>query len=122
MTEEAAQYLIRLGIEGLVRVRYANGLTPNERSEKLVREVRTDNDNILQWIEDQTLDATWFNEQVIAECYGRYKDWCETGGLRPFSKSKFTRKVNTTYGFESVTAKRDYANGKKTVRVFRSKE
>lgn len=121
VTEEAAQYLIRLGIEGLARVRYANGLTPNDRSEKLVSEVRTDNDNILQWMEDQSLDAAWFDEQVIAECYGRYKDWCETGGLRPFSKSKFTRKVNTTLGFESVATKREYASGWKSVRVFRRK-
>lgn len=121
-SEEAAQYLIRLGIEGLARVRYANGLTANDRSEKLVSEVRTDNDNILQWIEDQALADFWFEGKIIAECYERYKEWCETGGLRPFSKSKFTRKVNVKFGFESVTAKRDFTTGKRTVRVFRAKE
>ncbi len=119
--EEAAQYLIRLGVEGLARVRYANGLTPNDRSEKLVSEVRTDNDNILQWIEDRSLEASWFDDQVIAECYSDYKQWCETGGLRPFSKSKFTRKVNAAFGFESVATKREYANGKRSVRVFKTR-
>ncbi len=121
VTEEAAQYLIRLGIEGLQRVRYNRGFTPNDRSERLVAEVRTDNDNILQWIDDQLLTVEWFDERVIADCYSRYKEWCETGGLRPFSKSKFTRKVNAVFSLESVTAKRDYSTGKRVVRVFRRK-
>lgn len=121
-TEEAASYLVRLGIEGLARVRYANGMTPNDRSEKLVREVRADNDNILQWLDDQSLDEEWFAGQVIAERYSLYKGWCETGGMRPFSKTKFTRKVNEALGLESVTARREYSTGKRMVRVFRARE
>lgn len=120
-TEDAAAYMIRLGIEGLARVRFNHGLTLNARSERLVREVRSDNDSVLQWVEDESVSANALAESIIADTYAAYKEWCETGGLRPFNKTKFTRKINDQFGFESVTAKRDYANGKRTVRIFRNR-
>lgn len=118
-SEEAAKYLIRLGVEGLMRARAANGLTPNVKSDELVVDVRTDNDSVLQWIADQGLDHGFFVSHVIAERYDLYKEWCEDSRLFPFSRSKFTRKVNARYGLQSVPERRDYANGSRTVRVFR---
>jgi len=118
-SEHAAEYLIRLGVEGLRRVIANNGLTPNERSEELMGEVRCDNDTVLQWMHDRDLSADDFEGRVIAECYGRYSDWCRDANLRPFGKSKFTRKVNATLGYASVPEKRAFTDGTRTARVFR---
>ena len=48
----AAEYLVRVGVEGLRRLIAQNGMTPNGRSDALAGEVRADNDSVLSWIED----------------------------------------------------------------------
>lgn len=116
---ESVEYLIRLGIEGLERVRNANGLSPNVKSEALVADVRTDNDSVLQWIADRGLTQDYFAGQVIAACYDSYKEWCEDSRLYAFARAKFTRKVNARYGYQSVPERKEFANGSRIVRVFR---
>ena len=118
--EPAAEYLIGLGIEGLRRVRERNGLTPSARSERLVGEVRSDNDSVLQWIADNDLPPAHFEGFVIANCYEEYASWCAGANLRPFGRSKFTRKVCALFGYASTPEKRAFASGSRTVRVFRA--
>ena len=118
-SEDAARYLIRVGVEGLRRVRERNGLTPNARSEQLVGEVRSENDSLLQWIEDAGVSPAELDGRVIALCYEEYEQWCRDANLRPYGKSKFTRKVNAAYGYASVPEKRTYSTGIRSVRVFR---
>lgn len=120
-TENAAQYLIRLGIEGLQRIRVNRGLTPNKRSQAMVYEVKADNDNILQWIDDQSIEKKEdLENKVISEVFSRYQEWCELSGLRSFSKTKFTQKINKHFKLKSVTAKCDFSDGKRNARVFRA--
>lgn len=118
-TEEAARYLARLGIEGLCRVMENSGLTPNGRSEQMVGDVRRDNDSVLEWVADEGVDPATFDGEVIGERYERYTRWCDDAGLRPFGKTKFTRRVNAAFGYASVPEKRLYSTGTRTVRVFR---
>lgn len=120
-SDEAARYLVRLGVEGLKRLIATNGMTPNNRSDELVNEVRTDNDSVLQWIEDRLIKASDLEEQVISTWYDAYRDWCLGGNLRPYKQKKFTQKICALYGFESVPTKREFASGWKSVRVFRKK-
>ena len=117
-SEPAAERLIALGVEGLRRLVAGNGLTRNGRSDELVGEVRRDNDSVLQWIADRDLAAEWFLGAVIAERYEEYAGWCEGAGLRPFGRSKFTRRVCALFGYASTPEKRSYSDGARTVRVF----
>ena len=117
--EGAARYLVRLGVEGLRRVIARNAMTPNERSEEIVRDVRNDNNSILQWMEDELLGESDFDEQIIEGLFDRYKDWCIGGGLHPFSRKSFTQKVNAHFGFKSTPALREFSTGRRQVRVFR---
>lgn len=117
-TEGAARYLVRLGVEGLQRLLEQNGLTPNPRSEELVAEVRTDNDSILQWLEEESVTGGELVGEIISEVYDRYARWCDDGRLRPFGRKKFTTKVCKRFGFESVVRKRQYSDGRRSVRVF----
>lgn len=120
-TEEAAQYMIHLGVQGLRRVIDTNGLTANAQSAALVDEVRADNDSILQWIDDELLGYSDFDDQVIARMYDRYADWCTSGNQKPFGKKKFSVKVCERYGFASTVTTRKFTGGSKSVRVFRPK-
>lgn len=118
-TPTAAQYLIKLGIDGLKRVRKNNRFTPTEQSARLVHNVQITNDSVLQWIEDAALIRTAFADRVISECYAEYRNWCASAGTQPCSKSKFTRRVNKVFDLESVPMKREFADAKRSVRVFR---
>lgn len=118
-TEESAEYLIKLGLQGLQRVRYNRGLTPSKRSEAIVNEISRDNDSVLQWTEDQALAAPDFVDEVIQECYERYSDWCHESGQQPYSKTRFTRHMNVTFGLKTASTKRRFSTGLKDVRVFR---
>lgn len=120
-TEESAEYLIKLGLQGLQRVRYNRGLTPSKRSEAIVNEISRDNDSVLQWTEDQALAAPDFVDEVIQECYEKYSDWCHESGQQPYSKTRFTRKMNATFCLESVATKRRYCHGFRSVRVFQER-
>ena len=117
----AAEYLVRVGVEGLRRLIAQNGMTPNGKSDALAGEVRADNDSVLSWVEDEMHDGDYFADAVIAWRYESYKAWCESSGLRPFGRQKFTRKINERFELESAVAKREFGTGVKTVRVFRAR-
>ena len=119
-TEPAAEYLARVGVEGLRRVLAQRGLTPNARSAEMVREVRSDNDTVLQWAEDEGEGAGRLEGRVIAECYEGYVAWCRGANLRPYGRSRFTRRVNAEFGLRSAVERRRYADGPRSVRVFRA--
>lgn len=121
-TESAAEYLIRLGIEGLKRVIENRGLTPNHRSEELVGEVRTDNDSVLQWIDEESITAFSLDSRLTKDAHNDYTYWCRDGGLKPFSRKKFTRKVNQALGTKSVTERREIGLKNDPVRVFKASE
>lgn len=121
-TEEAARYLARVGVEGLLRLLENNGLTPNRRSDELAGEVRVDNDSVLQWLDDELLEAGDFLEEPIAPAYERYRSWCLGSNRCPFGRKKFTRKIGERFGLESVPTTLEYADGRRSVRVFRRRE
>ena len=118
--ERAAAYLARLGVEGLRRVMAGNGLTPNGRSDDVVDEVRCENDSVLQWLAEGDLPDGWLDGRVIADAYERYSSWCASSNLRPFGRTRFTRKVNAAGGYTSAVEKREYVGGSRAVRVFAS--
>lgn len=121
-SEGAARYLARVGVEGLRRVIAQNGFTRNDRSEELVGEVRADNDTVLQWTSERGLLPVHFEGCVIADCYEEYAQWCDRSRLRPYGRTKFTRKIGAMFGFASHVEKRSYAGGARCVRVFRPAE
>lgn len=100
-TEEAAKRFIKLGIEGLIRVRYYNGFTPNDKSDKIVDDVKKDNDNVDQWVEDANIDETFFIDTDTGVCYENYKKWCATNGLMSYSKAKFSKRIGKEFGLET---------------------
>lgn len=120
-SDDAAEYLCRLGVEGLQRVIFQHGMTPNSRSEGMVSEVRTDNNNVLQFIEDTGKTEFDFIESTTAGVYSEYYEWCQSSGIRPYGKPKFSKKINDQFNLVAVVRRRSFADGSKTVRVFERK-
>ena len=117
-SDGAAEYMCKLGIEGLQRVMYNHGMTPNNRSESMVSEVRTDNNNVLQWIDDTGKTVDDLIGEPTATVYNDYSEWCQNSGIRPYGKPKFSKKVNEHFGIETTVRKLNYAGSVKSSRVF----
>ena len=96
-------------------------MTPNSRSEGMVSEVRTDNNNVLQFIEDTGKTEFDFIESTTAGVYSEYYEWCQSSGIRPYGKPKFSKKINDQFNLVAVVRRRSFADGSKTVRVFERK-
>ena len=121
-SDDAAEYLCRVGVEGLQRVIYQNGMTPNKRSESMVSEVRTDNNNVLQWIDDMDKNISDFIDSPTASIYSEYVEWCLSSGVKPYSKTKFSKRVNDNFDLTTKTRRHEFSSGAKVVRVFALKD
>lgn len=117
-SDDAAKYLCRLGIEGLQRVIFQHGMTPNNRSEGMVSEVRTDNNNVLQWIDDTSRTTADFIGVPTATVYNEYAEWCKDSGIKQYGKPKFSKKVNEHLGLTTKVGWCEYAGSGRSVRMF----
>lgn len=120
LAEEAAiEYMCKWGVEGLRRVIAQGGMTPNEASERIVGDIRTDNNTVLQWMDDESMDAEQFVGQSKSAMYEPYKDWCMDNGCQYVSSRTFAAMVRDATGLTLCRFDHPYVNGvRKTVKVF----
>lgn len=119
-TERACQRLAYLGIVGLLSVFDNDGFTPNEASRRLLDEIKASNDTVLQWMDEESVDAAYIDGRPTAEVYSEYSEWCKDGGVFAVSRSKFSRRVNSNLSME-VTSRFCSQTGK-SVRSFKKRE
>ena len=95
LAEEAAcERMAVLAVRGLRRVLEMRSMTPNDRSRAMVDAMRTDNDAVLQWMEDTgTTLEDMCGERTTAQVYGGYMDWARESGCKPVSKATFSRRL-----------------------------
>lgn len=117
-TKEAAEYFIRLGIEGLQRVIYQSGATPNEYSKKMLEEIHTENDSVLQWLEDEGLTVDDINDRSTGSVFDDYKMWCENSRTKPMKKATFTKRLNKALHLVTVVTRRSTVSGSAVMRIF----
>lgn len=104
-TEQAASYLCRLGVMGLQRVIAQNGMTPNDRSAQMVREVQLANDNVAAWIDEECISAESMNGRTTMAAYEDYSEWCAHAGTMRMSQKKFGRRLCMHLGMASKPTK-----------------
>lgn len=105
-TEGACERMAVLAVRGLRRVLRMRAMTPNARSRAMVEGMRTDNDAVLQWMEDTgtTLDDVC-GERTTAQIYAGYADWARESGCKAASKATFSRRL-ARMGVETRTVRR----------------
>lgn len=117
--EAAVEYMVKLGVEGLRRIIAQGGMTPNEASERIVGDIRTDNNTVLQWMDDESVGAEQFVGQPKSAMYEPYKDWCMDNGCQYVSSRTFAATVRDATGLTLCRFDHPYVNGvRKTVKVF----
>ena len=97
-TEEAAQYALRLAVEGRRRVLANNGMTPNDRARFLEAELMRDADPVRAFVEDAELTREKLadGETLTDVFYGQFKRWCSEIGFDDniMVRKEFTRRIN----------------------------
>ena len=116
-TQEAIEYLIRLGVEGLRRVLEAREFTHSDKVQKELDEYEESNNPVLAFVRECAEDEYFIENAPTGEVYERYSEFCIANNLKPMSKIEFSKAVNKLLNFEIVVKRL----GKKTVRVFAKK-
>ena len=90
-TDEAMNYLLKLAIEGLLRVLKNAGFTQVERCDVEKQKFMQDNNPILCWLETEP-DIINRNTTSV---YQVYKMWCDDNGVKPMKLINVSRELAT---------------------------
>nr|WP_302051065.1 DNA primase family protein [Clostridioides difficile] len=108
--QEAIEYLINLGLEGLKRVLKNRKFTVPDKVKKEILEYEEVNNPILGFFKE----VDKIENESTKEIYMKYQEYCILNGLQPISNVEFSRQVVKKFGYEIKDKK---INGKK-YRVF----
>ena len=109
-TEESCQRMLVRAVDGLRRCRGNDGPTPNEDSKKMLEEIKTSNNSILQWMDYMDKSPNDLIGCIPSPVFDDYKDWCSKSGIsKPYGLPGFGRALVDLFGIESHTVKE---NGK----------
>ena len=118
-SEDACEYMCRLGVEGLRTVMTQGGMTPNEASRRMAEEIKTDNNSVLAWIEDCEIEATDIVGRTRREVYEMYQDWCQSNGYSNVTSRNMTGTLFDKWHISLCQQGHVMHNGtRKSVRVF----
>ena len=90
-TQDTAEYLIRLGIEGLKRVLNQQGFTESKKVKDEVDQFEKDNNPILSFLEEVPEEEI-LNKQT-KEVYARYDTFCYENGFSKMAMQTFTKEI-----------------------------
>lgn len=105
-TEEACREMIALGLAGLQSVEAHKGFTPTDYSTEIVKDIQVDSDTVAAWIYDTAAEEK-IEGAVVKDTYDQYDTWCIEANVKPLSRVRFTRRVNTLLGTRSVAGRND---------------
>lgn len=114
--QEAIEYLVYMGIQGLKRVLINQKFTESEQVQRELEEFEESNNPIVGFFKELEIDD--IENEPTNEVYRRYTTYCSENGLQPISQIAFSRQVVSKFDFEIVDK---FINGKKR-RIFVSKE
>ena len=120
-TEEAAQAMLLLAVDGLRRVIEQGRLTPNEQSEGISAEIMADSDTIVQWLNDMPLSGMELAGKTKEQAYSLYEGWCDRNGYHNTKQGsrKMVARIGTFLGLTLTGYEHVYGeNGRKTVKCF----
>lgn len=111
-TQNAVEYLIRIGVEGLRRVLTNNSFTESSAVQEQVAEYEEENNPLVGFLKEN--GAETIVNQPTSDVYRRYQIFCSENGMQPMSNTVFSKQLNKRTGFRSVQRK---VNGK-NLKVF----
>ena len=105
--QESMEYLIQLGIAGLIRILENDEFTKSEKVDKEVKEYEEENNPIIAFIADTGVDM--IENELTSDVYKRYQVFCADNSMTPMSNIVFSKQINKRLGF---VVKQQKINGK----------
>jgi len=113
--EAVIEAAIVRGINGLRRVVENRRPTDNEESRKMVKDIKTDNSTIFQWIDDDGIDRDALIGTAIGHAYGLYEEWCKDSGVtKKYAKWQFSKEICDYFKFKVKNTSREG----RSIRIF----
>lgn len=113
MEQVSIQYLIKIGIQGLMRVLSNNAYTESTKVEKELNEFEMENNPLLLFMED--MEAKDFLNESTGDMYRKYDLFCAENNISAVSKISFSKQICAKYKLKVVSQRT--ADG--IVRVFK---
>ena len=96
--QEAMEYLILLGIQGLKRVLENQSFTKSIKVEKSIEEYEEANNPIQIFFKE--IEPSEIENEVTSDIYRRYSEFCLANSFNPMSNIEFSKQVKKRFGFE----------------------
>ena len=109
-TQEVAEYLIVLGLEGLKRVLDQQSFTESQKVKEQVDQFEKDNNPVLMFLEEVPEDQILNHE--TKEVYARYDNFCYENGFQKMAMQTFTKEIKKYLDCDRKDIRR---NGKKVI-------
>ena len=90
-TQEVAEYLIRIGLEGLKRVTVQKGFTESTKVTEQINQFEKDNNPILLFLEEVPEEEIINQETKVV--YARYDTFCTDNGYTRIALQTFTKEI-----------------------------
>lgn len=100
LQDDAMEYLIALGIQGLRRVLENRRFTKSQKIEKSLQDYEERNNPILLFFKE--IDEDEIINEPTKTVYHKYNEFCLANGFTAISNIEFSRQVNKQYGLEVV--------------------
>ena len=113
MSEESIQYLIKIGIRGVMRVLANNAYTRSTKVETELNEFEMENNPLLLFMSD--METKDFLNESTGDMYRKYDIFCAENNISPVSKISFSKQICSRYKLKVVSQRT--ADG--VIRVFK---
>lgn len=97
--QEAIEYFIKLGVEGLKRVLQNNQYTTSSKVQKELDDYAERNNPLLSFIKDTDVDE--IENEPVADVYRRYSLYCSENNYHPLAKNEFSKQLIRSMKVES---------------------
>ena len=111
--EDSIKYLIKIGIEGVMRVLANNAYTQSKKVESELNEFEMENNPLLLFV--QEFDRKDFLNQSTGDMYRKYGVFCAENNVSPVSKISFSKQICSKFGLKVVSQR----TADEVIRVFK---
>lgn len=100
ITDESMEYLIQLGIQGLVRILTNRSFTKSDKVEKSLEEYEQNNNPVLLFFAE--VDEIMILNEPTRKVYMKYTEFCVENSFTPMSNIEFSKQVKKHFDFDIV--------------------
>ncbi len=115
VSDDSLSTLLNMAIDGYKTLTANSGFVTTKESERVLKQFVTENDSILQWLEECGIDEAVLLKQPIrvenSGLYPDYKSFCFGIGVEPKEQKDFSRGIKQRFGFATKQLRREPFKG-----------